>query len=362
VPQPKLGSQVQALHKPDTKRIGAIPTATGGITRLAYARAQAAGIKLEPLLEKARLTVRQIRDRTARISVQHQISFLTYVASSLQDEFLGFHLAQEADLRELGLLYYVPASSEFLGEALRRLARYSSMTNEGLALKYLEGRNSRLLFQYMGVARHSDRHQIEFCLTAVVRLCRQLTGRHLVPSRIRLAHPRGGDPSEMSAFFGGDLKFGAAVDEVAIDGTIKHMALLSADPYLNQLLIAICEAALSNRPTSRFAFRTAVENTIVKLLPHRRAVVGEVAERLGLSKRTLARRLTAEGLTFSGILKDLRADLVQQYLADPGLSISQIAWLLGYQESSAFTHAYKHQTGKTPREERLRHGYFAQRD
>ena len=68
---------------------------------------------------------------------------------------------------------------------------------------------------------------------------------------------------------------------------------------------------------------------------------------------TAARRLALEGVTFSEVLEALRADLARQYLDDQALSISRIAWLLGYQEVSAFTHAFKRWTGKTPRETRL---------
>ena len=90
------------------------------------------------------------------------------------------------------------------------------------------------------------------------------------------------------------------------------------------------------------------------LLPHGRATAAQVARKLGLSQRTAARRLSLEGLTFSTVLKSLRDELAQQYLSEPGLSISRIAWLLGYQEVSAFTHAFKRWTGKTPREARMR--------
>jgi hypothetical protein len=140
------------------KPLGALPTAIGTITRLAYARAQAAGIELEPLLNKAGLTKQQIEDFGTRLSVQRQISFLNFVASAVRDELLGFHLAQLPDLRELGLLYYVPASSEILGQALRRVARYSLMDNESLSLKYLEGNDIRIMIKYVGDARYLDRH------------------------------------------------------------------------------------------------------------------------------------------------------------------------------------------------------------
>jgi AraC-like DNA-binding protein len=71
-----------------------------------------------------------------------------------------------------------------------------------------------------------------------------------------------------------------------------------------------------------------------------------------MSPRTLARRLEAEGLTFAGVLIELRADLARRYLQDEDLPISEIAWLLGYREVSAFTHAFKRWTGKTPRQAR----------
>ena len=88
------------------------------------------------------------------------------------------------------------------------------------------------------------------------------------------------------------------------------------------------------------------------ILPHAEVRIGEVARRLGLSQRTLARRLNEEGLTFSALLGGLRHDLADRYLADGDTSISQIAWLLGYQEVSAFSKAYKRWTGKAPREMR----------
>ena len=130
------------------------------------------------------------------------------------------------------------------------------------------------------------------------------------------------------------------------------MTVTGADPYLNELLVANCEQALAHRRTNRGAFRAAVENAIVPLLPHGKVRAPQIAARLGLSQRTSARRLALEGVTFSEVLESLRGDLARQYLSDPHLSISRIAWLLGYREVSAFTHAFKRWSGKTPREAR----------
>ena len=83
-------------------------------------------------------------------------------------------------------------------------------------------------------------------------------------------------------------------------------------------------------------------------------IVDVIASRLGLSQRTLARRLARDGLNFTEVMDELRADLAKRHLEDSRLSISQIAWLVGYQEVSAFTHAFKRWTGMTPRQMRSR--------
>ncbi|HEX3101610.1 MAG TPA: helix-turn-helix transcriptional regulator, partial [Pyrinomonadaceae bacterium] len=136
--------------------------------------------------------------------------------------------------------------------------------------------------------------------------------------------------------------------------SIKEMAVVSADHHLNKLLLTYCEEALGRRRNRRGAFRTSVENAIVPLLPHGMAHLEAIARQLGVSQRTLARRLAMEKLNFSTVLEDLKIDLAHRYLAENDLSISQIAWLLGYQEVSSFTHAFKRWSGKTPRQVRSR--------
>jgi AraC-like DNA-binding protein len=341
------------MHSPDQRHLGKVPSATGGIARLAYARLKEADVEPGPLLSKAGLTHRQIEDADVRVGVREQIGFLNIAAGALHDSLLGFHLAQRPDLRELGLLYYVLASSDLLSEALRRGARYSSIVNEGICMKYIEGAEITMALTYVGVSRHLDRHQIEFWMVALIRMCRQLTGLRLVPARVRLTHHRDQTSSEFAEFFGADLEFGAAVDEIAFAASISQMPVVSADRYLNKILVAYCEEALTNRPKFKGSFRSSVENAIVPLLPHGKARAGEIARRLGVSQRTFARRLSWEGMTYSEVLEGLRRGLAERYLAEGDLSISQIAWLLGYQEVSALTHAFKRWTGKTPREARL---------
>jgi AraC-like DNA-binding protein len=335
------------------EHLGAVPTTIGMSTRLAYERAQAAGIELKPLLKKAGLTRQQVEDVDARLSVPSQIEFLNATATALQDDYLGFHLARGADLRRFGLVYYAAASSDTLGTALQRLARYISMTNESFSVKYLDGKDIRISVNYIGVPRHLDRHQMEFWFTLLIQLCRELTGHPVQPSHLRLVHRRHANFSEFATFLGCDIEFGAAVDHAVFPPSIADIPVVSVDPYLHKLLIANCEEALSRRPTKRGPFRAVVENAIASLLPHGNARASEIARQCGLSQRTFVRRLASEKVTFSEVLNNLRHDLATQYLTDDSLSISQIAWLLGYQEVAAFSSAFKRWTGRAPRERRF---------
>src|SRR4029453_5149558 len=91
-------------------KLNAVPTAGGGITRAAFTCMTQAGLDGRPLLKRAGLSAQQMANPRNSIAVKNQIKFLNLAADELEDEFLGVHLAQRVDLRELGLLYYVQAS------------------------------------------------------------------------------------------------------------------------------------------------------------------------------------------------------------------------------------------------------------
>ena len=334
-------------HK--SRRHNIAPMAMGGLARLAFAHAEDKGIDVEPILKISSLSRKQIADPQKRLEVRHQIKFVDVVAETVGDEFLGFNLSRDYDLRLMGLLYYVVASSDRLGDALLRCARYSSVANEGIKLTLRKTKQHiGVVFEYEGVARHLERHQIEFLVGSVIRVCRQITNRNLTADHVGFSHWRRASP-ELNRFFGCDIKFGSNVDEALFPSSIQDIAVINRDPYLNGLLTQYYEEALAHRKARQSSFAVNVENTISLLMPHGKAQLPEVARKLGIGQRTLARRLSSEGLTFVDVLRNLRCDLAKRYLADEDLPVSKIAWLLGYQDISAFTNAFKRWTGNPPR-------------
>ena len=188
-----------------------IPSATGGIARLACARLRELGNDVAAVLAEVGARPEQVNDDAIRLEVPKQIRILELASEKLKDGLLGFHLARNFDLREIGLVYYVIASSERLADALLNGKRYCTIMNEGIRLSVkLDDRAAAIALDYVDVDRQSDRHQIEFWLVTLVRICRQVTDTRLAPRHLRIRHWRDETPAEMRSFFGCDIEFGAA--------------------------------------------------------------------------------------------------------------------------------------------------------
>ncbi len=336
------------------KKIAALRRCGGLLSRLAYERGRKEGVDVTVLLRQAHLTPREIKNKDIPLGVQNQVKFVDLVANATSDPLLGFHLAYSYDLHEIGLLYYVIASAETLLGSLLRVARYSNVANEGVNLEVKKGDLLRVRLHYSGVARHSDVHQIEFWMASVVRICRTVIGTNLKPVEVRILQDRRKQVPEMEKLLGCIVKTGANVDEIVFSGKSGEYPVVTADPYLNQLCVRFCEETLTRLAKKTSPLKVRVENAIASLLPHGGMHFDAVAVQLGMSGRTLARRLASEGYSFSKILDGLRSALARRYLAESDISISEIAWLLGYSEVATFSHAFHRWTGTNPRNERAK--------
>ena len=335
-------------REPDIQNLINGPTSWGLATRLAVQHLERAGIEVAPLLSRSGLSSAAIAERR-RIHVTAQMHFLQLVAHVSKNAWMGLALAKECDLREMGMLYYVMASSHDLNDAFTRLGRYVRLGNEALVVRLKEKPACSVEVSYTGVQRHRDQHNMELLLFALVRLCRKLVGRDLSPHKVSFVHHRTGDLTYIRRVFGCEVEFGAETDEIIFNAGTLELPVVGDDPFLNELILKMCDEAMTTRMANTSRFRTIVENNIAPLLPHAEASIGTVAKRLGLSERTFARKLAAEGLSFSEVLDQMRRELAMRYLEDD-LQASQIAWLLGFHHPSSFSHACRRWTGKSPLE------------
>ena len=255
-------------------------------------------------------------------------------------------------LRSIGILFYLTGSARTVSEALENLAHYSRTNNEALVVEI-----SRLKDEVTLAIRHvqdfDESHRQFFELLALwfVRTLHEETNRHFNPLRVTFTHARNSDLREVHRLLQCPVDFAQAADTWVLPQRIMDLPIVSADSHLLQILTAHADALLAERH-SVSGLQSMVVSQLVNLLPSGESRGAAVAQRLNMSTRSFTRHLAEEGTTFGEILERLRQRLASRYLADDNMSIQQVAWLLGYSELGAFTHAYKRWTGTTPRRAR----------
>ncbi len=329
--------------------ISRLPTATGFAAGHAVARLRARDIDPAPLLDRLGLSERDFNKGQIRVSADAQARLLEAAAEALHDRALGLHLAEGVNPREMGLLFYVTSAGKNLGEALALFVRYCRIVNEAVRLQ-LKRRGSDLVVegQVVGIPRFRATQSAEFGVAVVVKMLREITGRHIHPTSMTMVHARNTHSWELERFCGCPIEFGGSPGEMVFSPQSLAAPLITEDVYLLDALRPICDEAAKQRETAAGSLRAAVENEAQKLLPHGQAHRHNVAKRLAMSTRTLARKLASEGTTFEDVIDELRRSLALQYINTPSISLSQVAWLLGYEGSTSFNHAFRRWTGAPP--------------
>ncbi len=326
-----------------------LSTVTGFAARSLVAVLQKQNVALVPLMQRVGLTDDDLANREQRISAAAQGKFLEFAAEVLKDNALGFHLAMQANPREAGLLFYIASAAKTVGEALTLIERYFRIVNEAVSLKLKRiPKGAVLEVVFAALSRHQFQQNTEFGITVILKTLRQIIGRNIRPTKVCFVLGHAPNRREFERFFGCPVEFGASSDRIELSAETLALPLLTEDQDLLETLKPVCDAAARERGTRKDTLRALVENEMQKALPHGNIGKPSIAKALGLSARTLSRRLDDEGVTYADVMDNLRRSLALQYLKDPTVSLSQIAWLLGYKGTTSFNHAFKRWTGRSP--------------
>jgi AraC-like DNA-binding protein len=338
----------------------ALPTVTGFAAKQAIAALRTHNLSAAPLLHRAGLSEQDLAATGVspldhRVSAAGQARFLDYAAEALDDSAFGLHLAEQTDPHDAGILFYVATGAKNFGDALALFERYFRIVNEDVRLKLTrteEGLAAEV--EFVGLPRHVVRQNAESGISVILKALREIAGRSVRPIRAAFMHARNSDLRDFERFYGCTVEFGRAASEGASSDLLEFsndtlaIPLITADAKLLETLKPFCDMAAKERKTAAGTVRAAVENEVERMLPHGKATAQTVAKALALSVRTLSRRLADEGTTYAEVVDQLRRSLALQYLKDAGMSLSQIAWLLGYEGSTSFNHAFKRWTGRPP--------------
>ena len=312
-----------------------------------------AGIAAEPLIREAGLQMYQINRDDGWVPYANHANLLEIVARELEDPFYGLNLARRFDPRDLGALAYVGLSSRTLEDALLNLERYMTVQTEAWGFDVMfEARSAILELTPSEVEFYDYQQAAEAFVGSLIYGYQFFLSEPLAPTVVRFVHSRGPskDQAHYEELLGCPVEFNRNRSQIILDRKSLGLPISTADDRLLQILQSYCEQVLKQHKPMRSDLIARVRQTIVDLLPSGRAKIDIVASELGMTKRTMHRRLADEGTSFTRIHNRLRRDLAEKYVRDETLNLQKIAFLLGYADQSAFSVAFRRWTGRSPKE------------
>jgi AraC-like DNA-binding protein len=311
------------------------------------AAAATLSLNLSALLRGAGLTPEALDDPEARLEPGAVAAMLEAAAVQARRGDFGLVMAQAWTLADLGPVSLALVYQETLREAVWALGRHRSHVSDAVALDIADAGDHVALRVRVALEPGVQGRQLtEFAVGTAARLCRAFLGGGWLPITASFRH---GPPAENALhrrIFGRDPEYNAAFDGLVLrrsDLDIRAPRML--DPSLRQHAEALIEH-LPSRQAESIADKTSRQ--IRSRLAQGDANLPGVAKALGLTPRTLQRRLQAEGIVFSQLLDTVRGELAKTYLIERSLPLGLIAERLGYADGSAFTRWFAEQFGEPP--------------
>jgi AraC-like DNA-binding protein len=312
------------------------------------------GVTAECLYEAVDLTPAILDDPDARIPFAKIVSLYEQAAKLTGDDAFGLHVGEAVDPTAFDVLGYSVINSPTFGAALDRIVRYNFTWTDGSGFAVnTANKATRIIYTYFDDSLGECRHDAEMTFAAIAVLGRLITDADWSANSVSFQHSRPRDTSEHGRIFRCPVLFKAKANEFQFDSATLSLPITRADPDLCAVLDRHAGELLAKYPRAD----TLIERlrTIIKdELNGGDASLERVADQLGMSGRTLQRKLRDHGTSHQELLDQMRQDLAMRYLREPEMAICEVAYLLGFSESSALHRAFKRWTGMTPSEFRRR--------
>jgi AraC-like DNA-binding protein len=176
---------------------------------------------------------------------------------------------------------------------------------------------------------------------------RRLTCEPWELEEVRFQHPEPEDTAALREFYRAPLRFCAGATQLRLPARVLELPFPRANPSMAAFFDRHIESVLE-RTHPEHDFVTSVRRLLAGSLVKGACSLEDLARQLAMSPRTLRRRLSSEGLSYSALLDQVRRDLAEQHLRDRRLALGEIAYALGYSEPATFHRAFRRWTGMTP--------------
>ena len=314
------------------------------------------GVEPDPVRRAAGLEDSSLEDPDLRVEASQAYRAWEAAVALTGDPDLGLLVASAQPAGAFDLLEYAFRASATLGRAFEQLARYRRVVRDDLEVVLSEDDARASVAFTLGQPGPLLRQQANYFLLSWLRVAREATGRaDLTPLETRVPYPAPERVLGIERAFGGTIVYECAAPALVFDRSVLSLPTTRPDPGLLRVLGPRLRR-LEPSPAGERPFAEAVRGHVEEDLPSGDVTAARVAADLGVSVRTLDRRLAAEGTSFRQVLDGVRRELAERHLRDPRATPGEIAFQLGYSESSAFHRSFKRWTGLTPRAFRRRAG------
>jgi AraC-like DNA-binding protein len=330
----------------------ALPSVLSSWARTIVDALEALGANADTVLASAGLSRDALKDPNARMPAPVSARLWKAAAVAVGDPAFGIRASRFVRPTTFHALGYAVFASATLRDALDRLVRYSHVVSDAAELVLEVDPNvARLKWEIRGSASPPSHEAVDAVMSLIVRTCRSATDRSFQMALVELRRPAPEDVTPYERFFRCPVRFAAEADALTCAVAALDRPLTTANPAL----------ALHNDELVR---RYLAEMRAGSVVDRVRAVLTEghgvsmtpasVATALGMSVRSLQRRLGEHGVSYLSLVQEARTELGRAYLLEDRYTVTEIAFRLGFDDASAFSRAFRRWTGMSPTEYRSR--------
>jgi AraC-like DNA-binding protein len=331
------------------------PTVGAGFARGLFEFAVSRGADRAALHAASGITPEAFADQDGRIPMMNYVALMRAGVKLSGDPALALHYGEAVNISEVSIVGLVGRASKTMGEALQQLNRYVRLVVEAEAAPASDR------FQRMEDAEgfwivdtrlnaNSFPELTESAFAQLVCHTREFghaASRPMV-QEVHVTHARPDHWQEYERVLRAPTVFSSTRNAMRVDPEWTTYSVARDTPYVFNLLKERADALLADLEASK-TMRARVEALVLPILHTGDTGVDSVARKLGVSRQTLARRLSEEETTYEKTLDALRHRMALHYLDGRKTTIIETAYLVGFSDPSAFSRAFKRWTGKSPR-------------
>jgi AraC-like DNA-binding protein len=303
-------------------------------------------IAVPTLLRRAGLSAGLFEQEKVYVTTSELFALWRSVGEMSSDPGIGLKLGSETRLARSHPAAIAVMCSRTFGDALLRLGRYKQLTCPEEIRLHKQAQETAVEFFYVEATEPQSALLVDMVLSWILSVGRQGTDGQITPLRLELARPVK-RRALLENHFGCRLRFKADRNALVFRSSDLDRPFLTHNEELLSVLGTHLESELKARNTS-MNVGEQVKQTLRRVLAGKRPTLQDVAQELGLSARTLQRRLSDAGITFQQLVEDTRRELAHHYLKQRAVELNEAAFLLGFEDANSFFRAFQGWEGTSP--------------